>query len=139
VNLSLTYTGREAADIRALALDRGWCLFKVDENVSTSSLSTELGEIIPSRRAGRSIDPLTPTDEAAAHPASQSRFFGVGEFPFHTDAAYKETPPHLVLLRCERSGSSGRRTFLVRPHWTADSAWRRQLTDALICVDNGKS
>lgn len=139
MHLSLTYTGKEAHDIRALVLEWGWCLFKVDKDVSTSSLSTQLGEIIPSRRSGRSIDPLAPTDVSHAHPASQSRFFGLGEFPFHTDAAYKERPPHLVLLRCERSGSSGRKTFLVRPDWTADRLWHRQLVHALICVDDGKS
>jgi alpha-ketoglutarate-dependent taurine dioxygenase len=139
VNSALTYTGKEADDIRALALERGWCLFKVDKDVSTSSLSMQLGEIVPSRRSGRSIDPLAPTDVSDAHPASQSRFFGLGEFPFHTDAAYKERPPHLVLLRCERSGSSDRKTFLVRPDLNSDQKWHRLLVHGLICVDNGRS
>ena len=137
VELSLTYTGKESSEIIALALQRGWCLFKVEKETATSSLSTKLGQIVPSRLSGPSIDRLTPTDTASANPASQSRFFGLGEFPFHTDAAYKERPPRFVLLRCETAGSSGRQTFLLRPDLRPNPAWQRELINALVCVDNG--
>jgi hypothetical protein len=76
-------------------------------------LAGVLGGSVSVRHRGPAIDRLVPTDVAAAAPHSLSAVFGLGEFPFHTDAAHHSAPPRYLLLRLAEGSTTDTPTLIV--------------------------
>lgn len=101
-------------EIRSSLLKKGWVTFDWDgAQADLLKLAKELGEPIPSRKAGNLVDRLIPTTAEQAHIRSMSSLFGEGAFPFHTDAAYLRVPPRFVILRHAEGESVSRPTLLL--------------------------
>lgn len=84
----------------------------VGDTADFLDLASNLGDPIRSRSTGTLVDRLAPVQSHEARPRSLSNKYGLGAFPFHTDAAYSRTPPKFVLLRLV-SGDSVRPTSLI--------------------------
>jgi alpha-ketoglutarate-dependent taurine dioxygenase len=76
-------------------------------------IAESLGDVIPSRRGGPTLDLLQLVDSRSARPSSLSARYGTGAFPFHTDCAYYTVPPRFVLLRMGEGCSTDRPTYLL--------------------------
>lgn len=95
--------------------DQGWTRFSYETPDQLSSFANQLGKQVPSRRGGPLVDRLSPTQSAAAHPASLSKRYGEAGFPFHTDGAHHPQPPRFVALGCEVAAGTERETLLLDP------------------------
>lgn len=88
------------------------------------------------------IQSLEVKDKESARPNSLSGRYGTDLFPYHTDAAYEETPPRILLLRAVE-GDIDRRTHVIhysdlitdftqseirRSAWLCDTGKRKFLT-----------
>jgi L-asparagine oxygenase len=76
-------------------------------------LATELGTPTPDHRDTESIRFIRPQVADSARPNTLSSRYGMGSFPFHTDAAYWPVPPRFLFLHCANPGSGYRPTLLV--------------------------
>jgi len=103
--MELTETDRQKL------LQDGWLERGCREGADIMRIAQQLGRPVPSRRNAPLIDRLMPTRQEDAHPRSLSAVYGVGEFPFHTDAAYVPVPPRFMLLHLVE-GTSDRPTLL---------------------------
>ena len=77
------------------------------------ALATRLGSSVSVRRNGPITDQLMPTPSDQAAPRSLSAIYGLGTFPFHTDAAHHRVPPRYVLMRLADGATSTTPTQLV--------------------------
>ena len=77
------------------------------------ALATRLGTSVPVRRGGPTTDRLMPTPPDEAAPRSLSAIYGLGTFPFHTDAAHHRVPPRYLLMRLADGAASTTPTLLV--------------------------
>lgn len=101
-------------ETRLLLLKKGWATFSWEgTRAALLKLARELGEPIPSRKAGDLVDRLVPTTAEKAHLRSMSTLFGEGAFPFHTDAAYLRIPPRFAILRHAEGEFVSRPTLLL--------------------------
>ena len=75
-------------------------------------LARQLGHPVPTRSRGPLVDALTIRDRDRANKNSLSSRYGIGEFPFHNDAAHHQVVPKYVLLRYLNSIPSHRGTVL---------------------------
>jgi hypothetical protein len=93
-----------------------------------------------------------PLDKAKTNTLSSR--YGLGAFPFHTDAAYWPIPPRFILFYCVNPGSGDRPTLLVDPQeWLlsdpirlalCNEVWRVTTRRPFLCTvgtqgDNGLS
>lgn len=95
-------------------VERGWTM--VDFSGTQSDLlqfAQTLGRPIPSRRGSQLVDSLKPVVPTEANPRSMSARFGVGAFPFHTDAAYIRLPPRYMILRLAEGKENLRPTLIL--------------------------
>lgn len=76
-------------------------------------LARNLGPVTLDRRHPDPVRYIHPQDALAAGPNTLSSRFGLGRFPFHTDAAHWRTPPRYILLYCTNPGRSRRPTLLI--------------------------
>lgn len=72
-----------------------------------------LGAPVPVRPGGPVLQELTPIVAGNALANSLSSAYGLGAFPFHTDAAHHRRPPRWMVLRCADPGSENRPTLLA--------------------------
>jgi len=101
---------RTIIDLHELS-ESGWLLVKEVRTTGLLQLARELGEPVPSRLGGPLVDRLAPKPKEEAPPRSMSAFFGLGEFPFHTDCAHFRIPPRFLLLRLAEGATSDRPTL----------------------------
>jgi alpha-ketoglutarate-dependent taurine dioxygenase len=97
---------------RHLREDGFWAT-TADDETDFLRLAGWLGTAVPTRPGEPLIQKLTPTTHSGAHRRSLSAIYGVGEFPFHTDAAHHRRPPHWMLMRCVDAGPVGRPTLFA--------------------------
>lgn len=93
--------------------DRGYVAtaeINLDDAVSASR---ELGEVTVDRRSPDLVRRISPQSVASAKQNTLSSRYGIGRFPFHTDAAHWEHPPEFVCLYCENPGGGSRPTELI--------------------------
>jgi hypothetical protein len=81
------------------------------------ALGRQLGRAVSVRPGGPRTDRLRPTARTEARPRSLSASYGLGELPFHTDAAHHVVPPRYVLLRLDDAAIAKAPTLVavVRP------------------------
>jgi hypothetical protein len=77
------------------------------------SVAETFGTPVQSRHGSPRVESLTPMAKGSARPASLSREFGLGEFPFHVDTAHWATPCRYVVLACVNPGVTGTPTYLL--------------------------
>jgi hypothetical protein len=77
------------------------------------ALAGDLGRPVAVRRGGPTTDELMPTAKGQAAARSLSAIYGLGSFPFHTDAASHRVPPRYLLMRLADGVSSTTPTLLV--------------------------
>ncbi len=87
---------------------------------------------------------IRPQPIEKATPNTLSSRYGMGAFPFHTDAAYWRRPPRFVLFRCVNPGAADRPTLLINPRDSAftehdrralcNEVWRMQTKTPFLCT-----
>ena len=131
------------ADLEALAATaraRGWALGSGDiESIRKQAASLGWVEVAP-RRGDATVSVLRPVTESAAHPNSLSAVYGLGQQPLHTDGAYLQEPPDVLVFICERPSATP--TQLWRPDVPARRRRPLSTTSALshgmFLVRNGR-
>lgn len=85
--------------LRAEFEAHGWLLVDFPNDEPLIELARHLGDPVSARSAAPLPERLIPTDAADAAPNSLSSRYGLGSFPFHTDAAHHREPPRILLMR----------------------------------------
>jgi hypothetical protein len=80
-------------------MDRDGVAWLKGSQATLFELAGRLGDPVPVRRGGPTLDRLVPVDRDAAPSRTLSALYGVGRFPMHTDAASHRIPPRFLLLR----------------------------------------
>jgi Taurine catabolism dioxygenase TauD, TfdA family len=91
----------------------GWAAVEYATDRPLIEFAEQLGSPVATHRRGPLVARLEPTPAELAPKRSQSGRFGLGSFPFHTDAAHFEVPPHYMVLRSV--GTSSRRPTYLAP------------------------
>lgn len=86
------------SDLRAVISAAGCARIYVQDEDAFLELGKKLGRIVASPRDGKLVEVLTVTEIVNSNKNSMSARFGAGQFPFHTDQAYKRLPPRFILL-----------------------------------------
>ena len=71
-----------------------------------------LGKIVVDPRNPTPIRDIRPQTVSSSNPNTLSSRFGLGGFPFHTDAAHWKIPPRYLVLYCVHPGRGGRPTLI---------------------------
>jgi hypothetical protein len=95
---------------------RGWTTVDGEGTSALLHLMFELGQPHRSRPNGSYVDVLRPLKREDAPPKSMSAIYGDGAFPFHTDCANHQPPPHYVALGLAPNAYSDRPTLLKDSH-----------------------
>ncbi len=133
----------DSSPLRDRVLRDGWHKNTVAElgcdlDKVAETLAKRLGHPIGGR-AGRTIEALSPRDQASAKARSLSVVHGLGPFPMHTDGAHRLEPPRFVILVCASPGTSPVPTTLTRFRDLRISASERaRLEAAPFLVRNGR-
>jgi hypothetical protein len=94
--------------------------------------------IVRTRKSDHDVQVLRPQDHHQAPPRSLSAQHGRGTFPFHTDGAHLERPPHFVLLALKNSGGQDVPTHLLRfPPPSASPEFAEDMRLGIFRVDTG--
>lgn len=105
----------------------------------TLSLASDLG--VP--RRGRSVhvvEALRPKNPEDAPPASLSRRFGFGAFPYHIDTAHWPVPARFLIMSCVSPGESAAPTLLAHRDAIPVSDEERSIAiSGVFLVKNGRS
>ena len=125
-----------ASDIQTAMLlglrENGFFYAREIAPVQLADIASGLGIITKDRRAPEAFRSISPERIESARPNTLSSRYGLGAFPFHTDAAHWTTPPDYVMLFCKNPGRGGRCTQLVDTHnLTKDGAIRQALKSAV--------
>jgi len=92
------------------------------------AIANLLGKPVGDVRNPEPVRFITPQGTTIAKANTLSSRYGLGEFPFHTDAAYWQVPPELILFCSVSAGSGKRPTLLVDPRqWRLSESERRAL------------
>jgi L-asparagine oxygenase len=103
------------------------------------TLAHSLGQPQGERRDPSLIRPISPQPTDQARPNTLSSRYGLGPFPFHTDAAYWRHPPRFILFHCQHPGSGRRPTLLVDSHsWQLTSRDHRLLCNEVWRLETGR-
>ena len=126
--------------LAATALAKGWAAGSGDiESVRTQAALLGWVEVAP-RRGDATVSVLRPVTASAAHPSSLSAVYGLGQQPLHTDGAYLQEPPDVLVFICERPNATS--TQLWRPDVPARRRRPLSTTSALshgmFLVRNGR-
>lgn len=91
----------------------GWSLVEFRGNQNEYlQFASQFGKPRASRLNGPLVDRLSPLSQHESKRNSMSAAFGLGAFPFHTDAAYFRIPPRYMLLRMAGSSACERHTLV---------------------------
>lgn len=131
------------SDLKALAATartNGWAPGSGDvESIRKQAATLGWTEVAP-RRGDATVSVLRPVTESAAHPNSLSAAYGLGQHPLHTDGAYLQEPPDVLVFICERPSATP--TQLWRPDVPARRRRPLNTTSALshgmFLVRNGR-
>lgn len=93
--------------------ERGYCRIQGMPVSEVTSFAKQWGMIVPDPRTGADVRDLKPQPSELANPNTLSSRYGLGSFPFHTEAAYLSPPPNLLILYCQSSGPGRRPTYLI--------------------------
>ncbi len=77
------------------------------------ALARSLGSAVSARKGGPLFERISPTPRDQASPRSLSSVYGLGAFPFHTDAAHHRVPPRYVAMRLAEGARSNTPTMIV--------------------------
>jgi alpha-ketoglutarate-dependent taurine dioxygenase len=116
---------------------RGWSVVKLPRKADVLELASALGEPVPSRRDGPLVDELRLVPSELAPPRSLSRTYGLGSFPYHTDAAHHPVPPRYAILRLASSQASDRATHVAPLPLRRLRARERALLEHDVWLVNG--
>ena len=100
-----------ALDFNTLKKD-GFCIVRGIRESDLLSIVQPLGQIRMDPRSPEPIRDIQPQGAGIAKPNTLSSRYGVGSFPFHTDAAHWERPARYLLLYCVSPGEGIRPTLL---------------------------
>jgi hypothetical protein len=79
---------------------RGYaCLSTFCANATGEEVASAIGSVL-SLGEGPAVHQLRPANKKMSDPNSYSGIYGLGAFPFHTDMAHWQHPPHFIMLRC---------------------------------------
>lgn len=96
------------------------------------TLATHFGEITADARNPELYRQIRPQPFEIANPNTLSSRYGMGRFPFHTDAAHWKVPPEYIFLFCEAPGSGSRPTAVIDTYgWSIDASTLQGLTSAV--------
>ena len=131
------------ANLEALSVEaraKGWTSASGGvESIRKQAVSLGWAEVAP-RRGDATVSVLRPVTESAAHPNSLSAVYGLGQQPLHTDGAYLQEPPDVLVFICERPSATP--TQLWRPDVPARRRRPLSTTSALshgmFLVRNGR-
>lgn len=97
-------------------------------NVQPSDLALtceSLGRVTVDKRSPQPYRRISPQQIELARENTLSSRYGIGSFPFHTDAAHWRQPPRYLVLFCTEPGSGGRETHLIDTRtWEIDDELR---------------
>lgn len=91
----------------------GYCRVSNAKASDFLALAKQWGVVVADPRTGADVRDLRPQPADSANPNTLSSRYGLGAFPFHTEAAYLSPPPTIVILYCEAPGNGGRSTYLI--------------------------
>lgn len=78
----------------------GYSKFIIKEsNITTIQIAKNIGTPYYHEKI-QTVEKITPSIKSKLRTNTYSGNFGLDAFPFHTDLAHWQTPPHYVLLRC---------------------------------------
>jgi hypothetical protein len=106
---SATEAVSHAAAIRAT----GWTLIEYPADEPLLDFARALGEPVAARVGSPLPEVLVPTSPDMALPRSLSAVYGLGVFPFHTDAAHHALPPDMITMRLAPESVSWTSTLVV--------------------------
>lgn len=89
------------------------------------------GLLQPDPRDGVLVKDIHPQSRDAANTNTLSSRYGLGAFPFHTEAAYLRRPPKFVVLYCMNPGRGARATLVLDsvalfsslPRYRGEATW----------------
>ena len=96
----------------ALGRDGYWVTHDVNPD-ALLDLACQLGSPQPDPRDHLLVKDIHPQPKERANPNTLSSRYGLGAFPFHTEAAYLSAPPRFLLLYCVHPGDGARPTLLL--------------------------
>jgi len=100
------------SDLRYTVFRFGWARLASVAESDVIEIASWLGRPVPRRGIGSVLDAVRPRPVGQARPNTMSAHYGLGAFPFHTEAAYSRVPPRFVLLYLANEDSSRRPTLL---------------------------
>lgn len=104
----------------------------------TLMLAEELGTPVRGRLP-QMVEALVPKVPEEAHPASLSRKFGLGAFPFHADTSHWTVPARFLILSCVSLGKYMVPTLLVCRDTVLNTDDERTMArSAVFLVKNGR-
>jgi hypothetical protein len=139
-----TFTDAELFRHIEQALSRhGYCLAPAIDDVKLSQLAASLGPASIDPRNPYALRNIQPQDFPSAAANTLSSRYGLGSFPFHTEAAHWRIPPTLLLLHCVCPGSGSRPTLLTdidgwqleeeTRHLLCEGVWRARHVHPFLC------
>lgn len=129
-------------DAKARLRSEGWASFQMPLHemaaleVLALDIAYSLGEPRASRRGGKLVDYLIPTEPENAHIRSLSARYGLTEFPWHTDGAHWSTPPRYLVMGCLEADRDASDT-LIAEGGAFDLLHSERARTALFRVTNG--
>jgi len=100
-------------DVRERLDREGYCLIYEVDAKDLLIFARGLGRPQHDPRDRLLVKDIRPQPENVANANTLSSRYGMGAFPFHTEAAYLPRPPMFLLLYCVNPGSGGRTTVLL--------------------------
>jgi alpha-ketoglutarate-dependent taurine dioxygenase len=96
------------------ALERdGYSLVHAVDLASLPEIARALGQPIPDPRERVLVKDIRPQPKELANANTLSSRYGMGAFPFHTEAAYLPIAPRFLLVYCVDPGIGERPTLLL--------------------------
>ena len=117
--------------------NQGYCVIEDTSETDMWDVASELGMPRQEMRDGQVVKLIRPQPEQVSFPNTLSSRYGLGSFPFHTDAAYWFKPPRYLILRCVNPGEGNRCTLLSDTRaWLSNDQWN--LLSEAICSIAGR-
>jgi hypothetical protein len=143
MTLSIVSPDRRHGEVSSSSIDVGQVVETgvqfVDWDVDRplTSLAVQIGTPVPSGRNRPLVDSLAPRPREESRPRSLSGAFGMGSFPWHSEAAHWKVPPRYFLLRAVRLGVGDRPTLLLDRTELCLSAAQWQTASAAVWYTAG--
>jgi L-asparagine oxygenase len=94
----------------------GWTKLSDVDDEEILSIAESLGRPIIPTRTGPVVRAIRPTLSGAARANTMSAIYGLGAFPYHTEAAYRRVPPRFVIVYLAEGNCPSRPTLLYDTH-----------------------